>query len=94
MRAHDAGADLAAGLYFSLGSFRSENNAQKLAALCPDLTPGVMSVEYQGKTFYRVVVGPVRVGHKPSVQRKIKAAGFYDAWTFTRMAANNFPHPG
>ena len=87
-------AVLVGGLYFSLGSFRREVNAKKLAVLCHDLSPAVMPVEYQGKTFFRVVVGPVRVGQKPSVQRKIKAAGFYDTWTFTQTAANIFPHPG
>jgi len=87
-------ANMVAGLYYSLGSFRSEGNAHKLTTLCPDLTPAIMPIEHQGRTFFRVVVGPIQVGQKPAIQRKIKAAGFYDAWTFTRIAANELPHPG
>ncbi len=45
-------ANLAAGLYYSLGSFRREVNAQKLATLCPDLTPVVMPIQHQGRTFF------------------------------------------
>jgi hypothetical protein len=71
-------ANVATGLYFPIGSFSGEVNAQKLGTLCPDLTPRVMPVEYQGK-FFGIMAGPVRVGQKPSLQRKIKAAEFYDA---------------
>ena len=76
----------ASSLYYSLGSFKTERQAQKSADLRPNFTPSVMTAEIDGKTVYRVVVGPVKPEDRSAMKRKIAATGIHDAWAFTQVA--------
>ena len=81
------GMDNAPGsLYYSLGSFKTEQQARKLADLRPNFSPSVMAAEIDGKTVYRVVVGPVKPADRNAVKRKIASAGIHDVWAFTQVA--------
>lgn len=73
-------------LYYSLASFKTERQAQKVASSRPDVASSVMSAEVEGQTVFRVVVGPVKPTERSAVKRKIAAAGFQDSWAFTQVA--------
>lgn len=69
--------------YVQLGIFSVEKNAQNTATAMrtAGMAPTVKKLELNGKTFWRVVVGPARTkADLNHVLKKAKAAGFKDAY--------------
>ncbi len=72
--------------YIQLGIFSVLQNAENTAVAMRQrsLSPEVLTHESQGKTFYRVIVGPARSAtERATMLQVIKDAGFTDAYAVT-----------
>lgn len=72
--------------YIQIGIFSLEQNARAAAAKITGagMTPKVLPQSSQGKSFWRVIVGPASNASDRAAQlAKIKAAGFADAYPVT-----------
>ncbi len=74
---------LKAGTYLVVGSFRSAENAERLARKHNDLEAMVLSVSVNGQPFHRVAV-PVADGKVEQTQERVLAAGFSSVWPLQR----------
>jgi len=72
--------------YIQIGIFSVEQNARNTAVAMRQsgMIPEVLKQSSQGKTFWRVVVGPATTtDERAALLSKIKAAGFTDAYAVT-----------
>ncbi|MFK7877895.1 MAG: SPOR domain-containing protein [Paracoccaceae bacterium] len=72
--------------YLQVGIFSVENNANRTAEQmrAAGMVPSVRSSATNGKTFWRVIVGPTSTtGERKQVLSKIKDIGFTDAYAVT-----------
>lgn len=72
--------------YLQIGIFSVEQNAQNTAIAMRQtgMIPSVLKQSSKGKTFWRVVVGPATTtDERAALLKKIKAAGFTDAYAVT-----------
>ena len=72
--------------YLQIGIFSVEANAENAAGQMRNagMVPTIRKQTTQGKTFWRVVVGPAATaGERDSLLKKIKATGFTDAYAVT-----------
>lgn len=72
--------------YIQIGIFSVESNAKNTAASMrtAGIVPTVKKQTSRGKTFWRVIVGPATsTSERKALLKKIKAAGFADAYAVT-----------
>lgn len=72
--------------YLQIGIFSVEQNAKNTAVAMRQsgIIPSVLKQTSKGKTFWRVVVGPATsTDERAALLKKIKAAGFTDAYAVT-----------
>ncbi|MBY6156550.1 SPOR domain-containing protein [Pseudooceanicola nitratireducens] len=72
--------------YLQIGIFSVEQNAQNTAVAMRQagMIPNVLEQSSQGKTFWRVTVGPATTtDERAALLKKVKAAGFTDAYAVT-----------
>lgn len=72
--------------YLQIGIFSVEQNAQNTAVAMRQagMIPKVLEQSSKGKTFWRVVVGPAtNTDERAALLKKVKAAGFTDAYAVT-----------
>lgn len=72
--------------YLQIGIFSVEQNAENTATSMREagMVPTVLKQESQGKTFWRVVVGPAATAsERAALLKKIKGVGFADAYAVT-----------
>jgi cell division septation protein DedD len=72
--------------FIQIGIFSVEQNAKNTATAMKQqgMIPTVKKQTSSGKTFWRVIVGPAQSKSEIStLLKKIKAAGFTDAYTVT-----------
>jgi cell division protein FtsN len=72
--------------YIQIGIFSVEQNARNTAVAMRQsgMIPEVLKQSSKGKTFWRVVVGPATTtNERAALLKKIKAAGFTDAYAVT-----------
>lgn len=73
--------------YVQIGIFSVEQNAEDTAVLMRrnGVVPTIYEQETQGKTFWRVVVGPAKNGaERSALLRKVRGLGFEDAYAVAR----------
>ena len=71
---------LDADMYYVVGSFSNNKNAQRLISKHRDLGPAVLVSLVNGNRVYRVAVGPFDGDQKRDVRLSIKKSGIVDAW--------------
>lgn len=82
-----ASAPVASGLdrpYVQIGIFSVEENATRTADRMrgAGIVPTVLAEQSQGRSFWRVIVGPARDGEeRTDLMTRVKAQGFADAYT-------------
>ncbi len=72
--------------FIQLGIFSIEQNAKNTATVMRSsgIVPTVLKQSSKGKTFWRVIVGPAQsADERAALLKKIKAAGFADAYAVT-----------
>ena len=72
--------------YLQIGIFSVEENARNTAVAMRQtgIIPAVLKQSSRGKTFWRVIVGPATTAsERAELLKKIKAAGFTDAYAVT-----------
>ena len=74
--AQPAGGDM----YFVIGSFHRDLEAERLADRHYTLEPAVILAELDGHQVFRVVVGPFTTADKEPLRRAISGTGIIDAW--------------
>ncbi len=78
----------AANTVLVVGSFRRKVNAERVAGNWRKLKPAVVPVRVGGRTYFRVVTGPI-AGNAVKGQRKILSmAGLRDVWAATLCRAD------
>ncbi|MCT4609409.1 MAG: SPOR domain-containing protein [Pelagimonas sp.] len=73
--------------FIQLGIFSVEQNAKNTATAMRQkgLLPTIKPLKSNGKTFYRVVVGPAQTKSElTQIQKTVKASGFADAYAVSR----------
>ncbi|MZQ90019.1 SPOR domain-containing protein [Frigidibacter albus] len=73
--------------YIQIGIFSVEANADRAAAqmTAAGLTPAIRKDESQGKTFWRVIVGPLNgADERAAAVAKVKGLGYPDAYAVSR----------
>ena len=73
--------------YIQIGIFSVEANAGRAAAqmTAAGLTPAIRKDESQGKTFWRVIVGPLAgAADRDAAVAKVKGLGYPDAYAVSR----------
>ena len=71
---------LSSGRYLAIGSFRDFVRANKLRLRYKKFQPEIVLVTVKGKSFYRVIVGPVKINEKNKIYKLLKDAGLKSAW--------------
>ena len=71
-----AGGDM----YFVIGSFHRNKEAERLADRHYTLEPAVILAKLDGRQVFRVVVGPFTPAGKEPLRRAIAGTGIFDAW--------------
>lgn len=79
--AHQSG-----GYYYVIASYFRPADAERFAGRHPSLTPIVLSGTAKGRRVYRVAVGPLIKGRRPTVRAKLIDVGIRDAWGLTLNA--------
>lgn len=69
-----------ANLFYVIGSFSSQANAQRLASRHDALAPSVMPIRIKKRHVYRVLVGPYRKDEMRDAGRRLNSAGVRHAW--------------
>ncbi|MDH5750607.1 MAG: SPOR domain-containing protein [Rhodospirillales bacterium] len=67
-------------MFYVIGSFSLKAYADRLAERHVKLDASIVSSEKNGRSLYRVVIGPFAQYEKKKFRRKILRAGIYDAW--------------
>lgn len=70
--------------FLSLGSFRSVDRASRLAKRFASLSPRIMTVEVDGRTWRRVAVGPMSQAAVEKLRRSHARIDGRDTWTFIK----------
>ncbi len=68
------------GIYFVIGSFRNQNNAERLSDRHQNLSATLISAKLDGKKLYRVVVGPVQKNRIKTTHKVLRKEGLADTW--------------
>ncbi|MEL0107244.1 MAG: SPOR domain-containing protein [Rhodospirillales bacterium] len=68
------------GLYYVLGSFAVQKNANRMVRRAGSLSPKVVVAYPKGKRVHRVLVGPFAKSQQPRIRAKIKAANIRGFW--------------
>jgi len=68
------------GIYFVIGSFRSQQNALRLSGRHQRYAATTISAKLDGKKIYRVVVGPIEKGKGKTVHKNLRNTGLTDTW--------------
>lgn len=71
-----------AGVYYVIGSFRSNERAKRHMQTFRQLVPSVLQgkIGQEGREVFRVVVGPFEADQRSGAYRRIKRAGIPDTW--------------
>ena len=83
-----ARARVGTGFYYVVGSFRYLDNAQSLAERHALLAPTIVEARLDGRTHFRVVVGPFERLHGKTLRRRLRRAGITDAWAIALNPVN------
>ena len=75
-----ARAAVGAGFYYVVGSFLYLDNAQSLAERHAPLVPTIVEARLDGRTHFRVVIGPFERSRGKDLRRRLRRAGISDAW--------------
>jgi hypothetical protein len=70
----------AKGIYFVIGSFRNQNNAERLSEKHKRLEATLISAKLDGKKIYRVVVGPIKEKYIKVAHKNLRKEGLADTW--------------
>jgi cell division protein FtsN len=76
------------GLYYVIGSFADLDNAQSAQARFRHLGSAIVSAELDGRSLYRVTVGPFEKSAQRTTRRMLTRAGIYDAWAIRLDASD------
>jgi len=75
------------GLYYVLGSFSVQKNANRLAKRAGRLSPKIVVAYPNGKRVHRVLVGPFAKSQKPRIRAKIRSAKIRGFWVLRMKTA-------
>jgi hypothetical protein len=67
-------------IYLVVGSFRTVDRAERLAAQMPGITAAIAPALVGGDRYYRVVVGPYEPGETGDALLRLAAVGIGDSW--------------
>jgi rare lipoprotein A len=72
--------------YLQIGIFSVEDNANRAAKAlkAKGIESSVVKEESQGKTFWRVLVGPTDAATRAATLAKVKTLGFADAYLVSK----------
>ncbi|MCG8511197.1 MAG: SPOR domain-containing protein [Rhodospirillales bacterium] len=78
----------APGLYYVIGSFGNLKNAKAAQIRHQDLGSSIVSAELDGRSLYRVTVGPFAKSDLRATRRMLTRAGIFDAWAIRLEASD------
>ena len=67
-------------IYLVVGSFRTIDRAERVAAQVPGITAAIAPTLVGDDRYYRVVVGPYELGETGDAQSRLAAAGIGNTW--------------
>jgi hypothetical protein len=76
------------GVYLVVGSFLNLANAERRAERHWEMDPTIVEAKLDGRTHYRVVVGPYPQGERDQAHRYLIQAGVYDSWAIVLNPSN------
>ena len=75
------------GLYYVLGSFSVQKNANRMATRAKRLSPKIVVAYPKGKRVHRVLVGPFAKSQQPRIRAKIRSTKIRGVWILRMKTA-------
>ena len=85
--------DAKPGIYLVIGSFRSNNRAEKLQSKHAAMETAIMKASVRGSSLFRVLAGPIERTGLASARKVLSNVGVRNSWAMRLCKATLTPPP-